>query len=58
MFIFLIIFKMVYFIFERERERERACRGGAERDGDRGSQAEPDAGFDMGLKLTNHEIMT
>ena len=51
------------FIFERERERERVSRGGAEREGDTESEAgsrlqaisaEPDAG----LELTNCEIMT
>ena len=55
------------FIFERERERERGRQsvsgGGAERDGDIGSEAgsrlravstEPDAG----LELANREIVT
>ena len=49
------------FIYFRERERERIGRGGAEREGYRGSKVgsmltakEPDAGF----KLTNREIMT
>ena len=51
------------FIFEKERERERECRKGAEREGDTESDAvsrlctvstEPD----VGLELTNGEIMT
>ena len=51
------------FSFERERERECASRGGAEREGDTESEAgsglravgtEPDAG----LEPTNREIMS
>ena len=51
------------FIFERERERQRESRGGAEREEDTESKAgsrlwavstEPS----MGLKLMNYEIMT
>ena len=50
-------------LFTSERERESAHRGGAEREGDTKSKegsrlwavsTEPD----MGLELTNHEIMT
>ena len=46
--------------FERERERERESRGGAERERQRipsrlcTISAEPD----VGLEVTNHEIMT
>ena len=41
------------------RERERVSGGGAEREGDRRSEwAFPDSREpDVGLKLTNHEIM-
>ena len=51
------------FIFERERERQKVSRVGAEREGHTESEAgsrfravsrEPNAG----LKLTNREIMT
>ena len=58
-------FNVCLFLRERERERERQSmgRGGAEREGGTESEAgsrlravstEPD----MGLELTNHEIMT
>ena len=55
----LVFFKFIFNVYlvlrERERERQSARRGGAEREGDTESkQAEPDAG----LELTNHEIMT
>ena len=33
-----LFIKMFSFIFERERERESAIRGGAETEGDRGSE--------------------
>ena len=54
---------LLFIIFERERERQRASREGAEREGDTESEAgsrlwalrtEPDTGF----KLTDCEIMT
>ena len=54
---FNLIFFNVYFIFEKES----TSKGGAETEGERGSEAgsvltaeEPDAG----LELMNHEIMT
>ena len=50
-FIYLCIFLM--FIFERERES-----AGAERDGDRGSEAGSALTADVGLELMNWEIMT
>ena len=61
-FLFFLIFFNVY-LFLRERERQSASGGGAERTGDRESEAgsrlravstEPD----VGLKLMNQEIMT
>ena len=48
--LFLFSFKFVYlFLRERERERECASRGGAERQGDRGSEA---------VSVLTAEIMT
>ena len=55
-------FKNVYYLGERERERERASREGAEREGDTESEVgsrlwaipEPDAG----LELTDRKIVT
>ena len=53
----------MFIIFETERERQRASREGAEREGDTESEAgsrlqavstEPD----VGLELTDREIMT
>ena len=53
----------MFIYFLREGERQSRSRGGAEREGDRESEAgsglravspEPDAG----LELVNHEIMT
>ena len=53
----------MYYFCDRERVRESASRGGAEREGDTGSEAgsrlraagtEPDAG----PELTDREIMT
>ena len=63
--LFLKIFFKISFLRERERERERGSMsgGGAEREGDKESEAgsrlwavstEPD----LGLKLTKCEIMT
>ena len=45
------------------RERQRASRGGVEREGDTGSEAGPRLRAigtepDVGLELTNREIMT
>ena len=52
-------FFFLMFIFERETERDRASRGGAEREGKRESETgvvntEPD----KGLTPRSHEIMT
>ena len=58
----MLIFLNVY-LFLRERQKQNVSRGGAEREGD----TEPEAGSrlgavstepDVGLKPTNHEIMT
>ena len=47
----------------RDRERQTVSRGGAERDGDRESEAGPrlqavSTDSNTGLELTNREIMT
>ena len=63
LFLFSFFFFNVYFIFEREREIGGWEEGKGQREGDRESKAasrlqavstEPD----VGLKPTNHEIMT
>ena len=46
-------FLMFICFLERESERERESREG-QKEGDRGSEAEPD----VGLKITKREIMT
>ena len=61
--LFFLIFNVYLFLRDRDRERERESRGGADREGDKESEAgsrlqtvstEPD----MGLETTNREIMT
>ena len=57
----IIITFFLMFIFERKRVRHIVSGGGAEREGDTefetGRDSEP-SGPDVGLELTNHEIMT
>ena len=56
----------VYLFILRERERECVSRGGAEREGEREREREripsrlcaDSAEPDVGLKITNHEILT
>ena len=49
---------MSYLFFERETESAPAQEGEGQREGDRGSEAGFGRQPDVGLELTNHEIMT
>ena len=56
-------FVMLLFIFERERERQSTSEGWAEREKDTESEADSrlqavSTEPDVGLELTNYEIMT
>ena len=52
---------MFIYLFLRERDSMHMSKGGAEKEGDRGSPSRlhtVSTQLDVGLELTNHEIMT
>ena len=55
-FIYLLLFFLMLFIFQRETQS--VSRGGTEREGDTDPEAGSSTEPDMRLKLTNCEIMT
>ena len=48
---------LIYLLSEREREREKACFGEGQREGEGGRKRISSTELNVGLHLMNHEIM-